>query len=81
MLTWLKQDPQEQIVDFLLGVLANAESEAIQATTALGLAKLMIAGILNQERVNKLFLPNPLLTCWAGTPKPSHGLFLPGDYW
>ncbi|KIM27971.1 hypothetical protein M408DRAFT_70480 [Serendipita vermifera MAFF 305830] len=41
----------KQIVDFLLGVLANAETEAIQATTALGLSKLMISGVLTQERV------------------------------
>jgi hypothetical protein len=41
-------------VDFLLGVLANAESEAIQAAAALGLSKLMIAGILNQERVSDI---------------------------
>ncbi|CCA67302.1 related to condensin complex subunit 3 [Serendipita indica DSM 11827] len=44
-------DPQEQITEFLLGVLGNAETESIQAIAGLGLAKLLIAGIITHDKV------------------------------
>ncbi|KAG8801371.1 hypothetical protein FRC16_000627 [Serendipita sp. 398] len=45
------ENPQEQIVEFLLGVLGNSDMEGIQFTAALGLSKLLITGVIDQDRV------------------------------
>ncbi|CAG8754881.1 15588_t:CDS:2, partial [Acaulospora colombiana] len=45
-----QQNTLDQVTDFLLNVLGNADSDSIQATAALGLSKLMITGVLQQDR-------------------------------
>ncbi|CAG8695864.1 13337_t:CDS:2, partial [Acaulospora colombiana] len=45
-----EQNTLDQVTDFLLNVLGNADGDSIQATAALGLSKLMITGVLQQDR-------------------------------
>jgi condensin complex subunit 3 len=39
------------IINFLLHVLGNEESEKVQALMCIGIAKLLLAGIINDDRV------------------------------
>ncbi|KAG8831458.1 hypothetical protein FRC17_003121 [Serendipita sp. 399] len=45
------ENPQEQIVEFLLGVLGSSDMESIQYTAALGLSKLLVTSVIDQDRV------------------------------
>jgi condensin complex subunit 3 len=42
------------IVNFLLHVLSNEESEKVQALLCIGIAKLLLAGMIGEERVCRL---------------------------
>jgi condensin complex subunit 3 len=39
------------IINFLLHVLSNEESEKVQALLCIGIAKLLLAGMIGEERV------------------------------
>ena len=41
----------EMIVNFLLHILENEESEKVQALLCIGIAKLLLAGMISDERV------------------------------
>lgn len=45
-------DTGERIVEFLLFVLENEESDEAQAITCIGIAKLMLSGMVTDERVS-----------------------------
>lgn len=47
-------DTGERIVEFLLHVLENEESDEAQAVTCIGIAKLMLSGMVTDERVRNI---------------------------
>lgn len=47
-------DTGERIVEFLLHVLENEESDEAQAVTCIGIAKLMLSGMVTDERVRTI---------------------------
>lgn len=51
----------ERIVEFLLHVLENEESEEAQAVVCVGISKLMLSGMITDERVRLLLM----LTLWV----------------
>lgn len=44
------------MITFLMQVLETEESKAVQALMCLGLAKLMLFGLVTDERVSRLYL-------------------------
>jgi condensin complex subunit 3 len=51
----------DMIINFLLHVLGNEESEKVQALMCIGISKLLLAGIINDDRVRVSSGPQLLL--------------------
>ena len=47
-----------RVIEFLLQVLGNEESDKVQALICTGFAKLMLSGMISDERVRTLFPRN-----------------------
>ena len=45
----------DRIIEFLLHVLDNDDSDKVQALICMGLAKLMLAGMASEDRVSRLY--------------------------
>jgi len=52
--TMLSFSQAQNILNFLLNILGNEESSKLQALICIGLAKLMLSGMISDERVNSL---------------------------
>lgn len=55
-LVWLWEIQGERIIEFLLHILDNEESDKVQALLCMGLAKLMLVGMASEDRVMHLLL-------------------------
>jgi condensin complex subunit 3 len=51
------------VIEFLLQVLGNEESDKVQALICTGFAKLMLSGMISDERVRALFKSYLILPC------------------
>ena len=66
----------EKIIEFLLNVLSVEESEKVSALICIGLAKLMLSGMIADERVSTLLDRLQVLFSYLhiGSTRSNHGL-------
>ena len=74
------RDKGDRIVEFLLHVLENEESEKVQALLCVGISKLMLSGMITDERVRLYLDYLPFSTEEAlGASQLSASVYVAGD--